>query len=61
MRPDGVALKNHADRPTVGGDKRAVGGRKNLLACDQDLAAVGFFQSGDAAQGGGLAAARWAE
>ena len=61
MRPDGVALKNHADGATVGGHKRVHLRRKDFLAGDKDFAAVGFFQTGDAAQGGRLAAARRAQ
>src|SRR5207253_10649266 len=61
VRPDGIALKNHPDGTAVGGHEGAIQRRKDFLAGDEDLTAVGLFQSGDAPQSGRLAATRWAQ
>src|ERR1051326_5892242 len=61
VRPDGVALKDHADVALVWRDDAAAGAGIHDVLADLDLAALGRLQPRDAAQRAGLAAARWAK
>ena len=54
MRPDGVGLKHHAELALLRRDPSGRAIRRNDLAVDANLAAVGNFQAGDAAQQGGF-------
>src|SRR5512147_219272 len=58
MRPNRVTLKYHADGPAIGRHVSIFLGGVNFLSGDDDLAAVGLFQTGNTAQCGGLAATR---
>ena len=61
MRPDRVGLEHHADVADVGRRHDAAAGRRDRLARDSDLAAVGVLEAGNAPQGRRLAATRGAE
>ena len=57
MRPDGVGLEHHADAAAFRSDEEVAFGGADQDVADGDLAAVGPFQAGDAAQQRGLARA----
>ncbi len=59
MREQGVVLEHHADAALLRGHGQVA--RRDHLAGDADLAARHRLEAGDAAQDGGLAAARGAE
>ncbi len=59
--PEGVALEHHPDVAAVGRDEHPAGRGGHQVLADPHLAAVGPLESGDAAQGGRLAAAARSE
>src|SRR5579864_3122700 len=61
VRPHGVALEHHTDVAIFGIEINAALGRRDRVAADLDLAAIGPLQPGNASKCRGLAAAGWAE
>jgi hypothetical protein len=59
VRPDGVALKDHADVAFVRRHELVLA--RDDAAGDDDAASVRSLEPGHAAQGGGLAAPAWPE
>ena len=55
----GVILEHHADMAFL--RRKGKTGAGNHFTCQFDLAFQDWLETGDGAQGGGLAAARWAE
>ncbi len=61
VRPDRVGLEHHADVPQPRRDEETPLRRGDHVPADRDLAPGRVLEAGDAAQRGGLAAARRAE
>src|SRR4029077_18148977 len=56
-----IGLKDHSDMPLFRRNKGSIGRAENWTVIDPDVAFQRLLQSGNAAQGGGLAATAWAE
>jgi hypothetical protein len=61
VRPDRVGLEHHADVAQARRDEETALRRGDHVPADRDLAPGRVLEAGDAAQRGGLAAARRAE